>query len=323
MQQLVEYICMVIEEKYCVDLKGKWICTREKNLECICLSGEVLNHAISNILLFFKDVSQYNIALKKVDNALCPVVEVAGKQCVSINKKDEGILNLMSIRREVCKNNRDDKFYIKLKVRKEEKCKYKLLLAKVEAEIENQYLNDSSCSGRKYRLLLHTIKRMRILKNRNQLHIALMGIRCFVASAKTLDIIDTYVKSVTDANEDKKILLEFIERYIWFLKELEKCQDTMRVDVFAQIFEKNLCLDISLMLYEYVEENSYLELMEIINISLKDNLQKASLEKWEKVLNKIDGIEYKAQKNNIKANIDYLLERRKIKKNRTRSASDN
>lgn len=316
MQQMVEYICMVVEEKYSVDLKGNWVCTKDKNLECICLSGEVLNQALSNLLLFFKEPIGCKIILKRFDNIMCPVVEIDGKQYIGILKNDECLLNLNSIKRDACKRSRDDKFYIKLTAQKMEKDAYKLLLSLLETELEYQYANESSCSRRKYRLLLHIIKRMRIIKNRKQLHDALMCLRCFIASGKTLGILNEYVCSVTITDEDKQKILGFAGQYIKFLRDLEEYVGTMRVDVFAEIFEKNWNLDISLMLYDYVNENNYLDLVELIDNSLKENLQKTSLNKWKKNLNKIDGDEWKVQMVGIRENLEYLFGKSILRRNR-------
>lgn len=291
MQQMVEYICMVMGERYCVDLKGKWICTKDKNLDCICLSGEILNQALSNLLLFFEVSNDYKVVLKRIEDSICPIVVKDGKQYIGIGKNEKNLFNLNSINCQPC--IRDDKFYIKpqMPLQSLEKEKYKSLLKLAESAIQDNYRSIGNTDRKKYRFLLHIIKRVRILKNRKQVHFALLCLRCFIAPGKTVDMISNYVKDDNLPDEDKEILLTFIDRYICFLKELNSHANNYKISAndFAEIFMKNWTLDISWIISEYGEEKSISDLLEVLRSSLSDNSKKTVLTKWNKILEQIKG----------------------------------
>lgn len=308
MQQMVEYICMVMGERYCVDLKGKWICTKDKNLDCICLSGEILNQALSNLLLFFEVSNEYNVVLKRIGDSICPVVFKGGEQYIGIAQDEKILFNLNSINCKPC--IRDDKIYIKPQVplQSVEKEKYVSLLKLSESDIQDNYRIIGNPDRKKYRFLLHIIKKFRILNDKKQVHFALLCLRCFIAPGKTLDMISKYVKDDNLPDEDKEILLNFMDRYICFLKELKDYANDYKISAnhFAEIFMKNWTLDIAWILSEYGEEKSILELLEVLRSSLSDNLKKTVLMKWKKILEKINLDKWEEKKEKIENYINEL-----------------
>lgn len=305
MQQMVEYICMVMGEKYCVDLKGKWVCTKDKNLGCICLSGEILNQALSNLLLFFEVSSDYNVALKRIGDSICPIVFKDGEQYIGIAKNEKILFDLNAINCKPCLS--DGKIYIRpqIPVQSFKKEKYMSLLKLSESLLQDKYRSIGNQDRKKYRFLMHIIKRVRILNDRRQVHFALLCLRCFIAPGKTLDMISKYVKDDNMSDED---ILNFIERYIYFLKDLKYgARDyTISVNYFAEIFKKIWIVDISWILSEYGEEKSILELLEVLRSSVSDNLKQVVLKKWRGILEQIKLDEFKGKKVIINNMIDEL-----------------
>ena len=282
MDKFAEWMLVNMFGKYYAEI-GNWECLMEKGMSCICVSGEMLNHAISAMLMFYSMPNmEYDVKFIDIEDALCPkLVKVTGENAeipyIGIKKDEQCDYNAGVTGFPKCeKNVIDDQLYIKyskekfdralqtcdLKDCKTNEQKYEKLILKLEARLINSCQTVDQ-KGSNYGMLrnsmmLQTIRRMRILNNSN-VKKALLAIPFFLGAKESFTLLKNYVYNAEFNDSQKRIVKDFVDKYKSFIGDLncrgEQNKVVISVDGFATTFYTVWKVDISHMLYECIEKN--------------------------------------------------------------------
>lgn len=302
MDKFAEWMLVNMFGKYYAEI-GTWKCLMEKGMSCICVSGEVLNHAISAMLMFYSMPNmEYSVKFIEVEDELCPIL-------VRVTENNEEILYVAIKKGEECdynaevtgfpkcdKNVNDDKLYIKynkdkivstlkkchLRSCKTDAQKYEKLLVKLEARLINSCITmdqrGSNYGLLKNSMMLHAVRRMRIFNN-NCMKRALLAIRFFLSAKGTFELLSNYVDNTELNNQQKKVVKDFVKKYKMFIRDLEHIKysngkSKILVSDFAEAFYKTWEIDISYMLYECIEKNGNMDTFsEMLTVCQNENVE--------------------------------------------------
>lgn len=294
MDKFAEWMLVNMFGKYYAEI-GEWECLKENGKPCICVSGEMLNHAISAMLMFYSMPNmEYSVEFINVDDAICPklVKESEDNEKISyiaIKKGEKYTYNAKTVGFQICeKEITDDRLYVvynvkafeeklkryKIKEKKIPEMQYEKLIVKIEAEIHNRCISTEKNGGNygilKNSMMLHTLRRMRILDSKEDRN-ALLAIRFYMGAEDSFSLMKNYVNHTKFSEEQRKTVQEFLDCYKDFIKSLNKNKN-FSIDLFLKEFSKKWHKDISVMLSECIKKNSNKkDYEEMLEECLKEN----------------------------------------------------
>lgn len=277
MQELIEFICLRIEEWYYVETGLDIKCMQEEELSCICIPGAVVNQAVLASSMFL-NLEEVSVQFDCEDSFFYPAVIYKNEQLIGIVSRKKIVSSTFNLTgRSVCFDSLDGQLYIKLKdgFTKEEFIKR---LREVSQNIHQRQSGEALGTG-KFKLLMLAVKRFRLLKNKKELHLAFLALILFLTPQKTVRI---FLKEITEDHKDKqndiiKNLLDFFKTYADFLQDLKneygKRNDRVFVYQFGTIFAKHWGLYVEKVIEEYSQIAMDAPLEEVLTSSMKQNLQ--------------------------------------------------
>lgn len=257
LDNIIEYIFVIMEEKYFIEIKRPFICTFEEGLPCICIDEEMLKQAI-NAMLSFVTVQEVHIRLAIINDAIVP--EIYGMA----GNFQNGTFRKKINRKQCCKNNGRRYYRIKEydEIRYNENY-YRKHREEIEQKvfIENEQTEHFSRQKRKF--ILEMFSRIRILHDRKTVHFATCELILLFAPLRMHKLIEELAKTIQC--ENIKTLNEFLELHIMFLTQLaiKFSEERMRIDFFVLYFRQYFKIDISSIIGNCVqkEKDDFLQVL--------------------------------------------------------------
>lgn len=281
LNNIIEYLCTIMEEKYYVQIKGGLICTKAKELPCICIEEEILGQAV-NAMMSFLVLSQVKTKLIIINGVFIPgiyIIDDKGADLLYIGiKEKKGIFDGKSIQRKQC-NKIEDNCYYRLKEYKGVD-EYNEHRKEIERNIPT-CIYQEHYSVAKYRFVLKIFSKIRLCNNRSIVHFAIYELVLFLSPKRMHGLLESLISE--ENYTDKSCLCTFLKQHIQFLIELytRVHGQKIRLDIFASCFKKYFQVDIVYIIKEFTQkESSKLPLM--LYDSLKSQISTTYIKKLNK-----------------------------------------